>query len=72
MAVTVKSPPRLEKRVECEHCGCTIAYLPSDVREWRHEDDTDADAYKYIPCPNCGNHAKLPKPRLWDASDFDI
>jgi hypothetical protein len=70
MAVTIKSPPRLERRVECGHCGSSLAYLPSDVREWRHEDDTPADAYKYVSCPHCKGRAKIPKPRLWD--DFDI
>jgi hypothetical protein len=65
MAVTVKSPPRNERCITCSKCGCGLAYLPSDVRTWRHEDDAPSDAYRYITCPNCGSQVVIPEPR-WD------
>jgi DNA-directed RNA polymerase subunit RPC12/RpoP len=44
------------KETICRNCGCTLQYVPRDIKERTVSDYTgDRDVIKYIECPEC-NH----------------
>lgn len=46
--------PSVVKRVICKKCGCTLQYVPNDVRTYTTSDYTGGkDTYRYIGCAKC-------------------
>lgn len=57
MARVVKETPVVEKKVVCEHCGRTIAYVKNDIHEYHGKDMSGGpDGMTWVNCPgsNCG------------------
>lgn len=58
MARVLKSVPLKEKKVVCDNCGSTIAYVENDVKIKRFiERDGSGSGWEYVKCPakKCGN-----------------
>lgn len=62
MVTVVSKPPHrsVVKEVVCRNCGCTLEYVPRDVKE-RVEVDYGGgrDVYHYIDCPECSNQVTV-------------
>ncbi len=57
MARVLKEAPVVEKKVVCEHCGRTIAYVKNEVKEYHGTDISGGpDGQEWIVCPanDCG------------------
>lgn len=62
MARIVKEAPRKEKKVVCEHCGRTIAYVKNEIREYHGTDYSGGpDGQTWVVCPaeDCGKEIIL-------------
>lgn len=59
MTVTIVDPtpdPSVVKHVICRKCGVKLAYVPNDIKTYKHTDYTgDTDTYHYILCANCND-----------------
>lgn len=54
MARVLKHVAVKEKQAECEHCGCTIAYVQNEVQEYHGRDMSGGpDGQKWVVCPSC-------------------
>ena len=52
--------PSVVKRTVCRSCGCTLEYVPLEVKEDYSTDYTSGrDYYRYIDCPRCHNQAHV-------------
>lgn len=48
------------KRTVCRNCGCTLEYVPNDIKEDSTTDYTGGkDIYYYIRCPKCRNEVHV-------------
>ena len=47
-----------ELKVTCSKCKCDFIFRPKDLKEHiAYDFDTQSGhAYRYVPCPECGNH----------------
>lgn len=76
MAVTVKSPPKDLRTVECAGCGYILEYRPKDVIHVGrgYDDDFDRTDGDYILCPRpeCRKRTKLRSSLDLDPSDYDL
>ena len=55
-----------ELKTTCDKCSCDFIYRPKDIRdelEYDYESKTGR-AYKYVPCPECGNECIYTDPIL--------
>ena len=44
------------KRTVCRNCGCTLEYVPFDIRSRKESDYTGSvDIYRFIQCPKCSH-----------------
>ena len=63
MAVKVikKAPAKkVVKHCVCEHCGCTLEYVPNDIKEYNGTDYSGGpDGYKWIVCAGCKKEVVL-------------
>lgn len=53
----IKEAPVKEKKIVCDHCGRTIAYVKKDIREYHGTDISGGpDGCSWIVCPgkDCG------------------
>lgn len=42
------------KQVICRNCGCTLEYVPNDIKIFTSTDYVGGtDVVKYIECPSC-------------------
>ncbi len=45
------------KQVICRNCGCTLEYVPCDIKTTTSRDyGGGTDVFKYIECPSCKAH----------------
>ena len=45
------------KEVVCRNCGCTLQYVPRDIKERIDVDYTGGrDIVNFIDCPECNTH----------------
>lgn len=52
MARVIKEAPRKEKKIVCEHCGRTIAYVKNDIKSYHGRDISGGpDGCEWIKCP---------------------
>ena len=48
------------KEVVCRNCGCTLQYVPRDVKERTVSDYTgDREIVRYIDCPECNDQVTV-------------
>lgn len=62
MARVIKEAPRKEKKVVCNHCGRTIAYVQNDVMEYSGTDyggGPDGQTWVVCPAEDCGKKIVL-------------
>lgn len=62
MVTVVSRVPAKEvvKQVVCRSCGCTLEYVPNDIKEDYDTDYTGSkDYYRYIKCPDCGHEVRI-------------
>ena len=46
--------PSVVKEKLCKNCGCTLSYVPNDVKTRIETDYTGCkDSIQYITCPSC-------------------
>jgi len=51
------------KQVVCRHCGSTLEYVPSNVKEYHGKDYSGgSDGYEWVDCPHCSKKAII---RSW-------
>jgi hypothetical protein len=65
MARTInkKPSPKVEKQVDCQNCGATIAYVGNDIKEYHGTDmGGGPDGREWVVCPNCKKDITL---RSW-------
>lgn len=67
MARVVSATPVGEVERECDTCHFLIAYVPSDVREYRDYDE--CEHYRYVTCPKCHSPIKMPERSV---GDYDV
>lgn len=52
--------PSVVKRVVCKNCGCTLEYIPADVKEYHGTDiGCGPDGCEWIDCPRCDKRVVL-------------
>lgn len=62
MVTVVSTVPHRDvvKETVCRHCGVTLQYVPTDVKNDYTTDYTGGrDYYKFIGCPACGKEVKV-------------
>lgn len=66
MVTIVKKEPdaSVVKQAICRRCGCTLEYVPIDVKSHvSHDHDGGKETMYYIVCPNCENKIYVKNPR---------
>lgn len=48
------------KEIICRNCGCTLQYVPRDIKERTVSDYTgDRELVRYIECPECNDQVTV-------------
>lgn len=60
MAKVIGFDQSKQKRVTCSGCSAIVEYVENEVKVARYSCMGDPSGHKYVPCPNCGDEARIP------------